>query len=55
VTKLNAEEVKISWSGRKCFYKYILVEMLRRLVTYKELYIHAYSDWWEPQISLVRF
>jgi hypothetical protein len=32
-----------------------LVERLWRTVKYEEVYIHAYSDGWEAEISLARF
>ena len=47
--------IKISWSGRKRCYDNILVERLWRTVQYEEVYIHAYSDGWEAEISLARF
>ena len=53
--RLQAEGIKISWSGRKRCYDNILVERLWRTVKYKEVYIHAYSDGWEAEISLARF
>jgi len=37
VAKLQAEEIKISWSGRKGCYDTILVEMLLRTVKYEEV------------------
>ena len=55
VGRLQAEKVKISWSGRKRCYDNILVERLWRTVKYEEVYIHAYSDGWEAEISLARF
>jgi len=44
VVRLQAEGIKISWSGRKRCYDNILVEMLWRTVKYEEVYLHAYSD-----------
>ncbi|WP_396123461.1 hypothetical protein [Cyanobium sp. BA20m-p-22] len=44
VARLQAEEIKISWSGRKRCYDNILVERLWRTVKYEEVYLHAYSD-----------
>jgi len=55
VGKLKAEEIKISWSGRKRCYDNILVERLWRTVKYEEVYLRAYSDGWEAEISLARF
>jgi putative transposase len=55
VTRLQAEEIKISWSGRKRCYDNILVERLWRTVKYEEVYLRAYSDGWEAEISLARF
>ncbi len=55
MTRLQAEEIKISWSGRKRCYDNILVKRLWRTVKYKEVYLRAYSDGWEAEISLARF
>jgi putative transposase len=55
VARLQAEEIKISWSGRKRCYDNILVERLWRTVKYEEVYLHAYSDGWEAEINLARF
>ncbi len=55
VSRLQAEEIKISWSGRKRCYDNILVERLWRTVKYEEVYLRAYSDGWEAEISLARF
>jgi putative transposase len=55
VARLQDEEIKISWSGRKRCYDNILVERLWRTVKYEEVYLHAYSDGWEAEISLARF
>ena len=55
VARLHAEEIKISWSGRKRCYDNILVERLWRTVKYEEVYLHAYRDGWEAEISLARF
>jgi putative transposase len=55
VDRLQAEEIKISWSGRKRCYDNILVERLCRTVKYEEIYLRAYSDGWEAEISLARF
>ena len=52
VGRLQAEKIKISWSGRKRCHDNILVERLWRTVKYEEVYIHAYSDGWETEISL---
>ena len=53
VARLQAEEIRISWSGRKRCYDNILVERLWRTVKYEEVYLRAYSDGWEAEISLV--
>jgi len=55
VGRLKGEEIKISWSGRKRCYDNILVERLWRTVKYEEVYLLAYSDGWETEISLARF
>jgi putative transposase len=55
VARLQAEEIKISWSGRKRCYDNILVERLWRTLKYEEVYLRAYSDGWEAEISLARF
>jgi len=55
VARLQAEEIKISWSGRKGCYDSILVERLWRTVKYEEVYLHAYSDCWDADISLAQF
>jgi len=55
VARLQAEAIKISWSGRKRCYDNILVERLWRTVKYEEVYLRAYSDGWEAEISLARF
>jgi len=55
VARLQAEGIKISWSGRKRCYDNILVERLWRIVKYEEVYLPAYSDVWEAEISLARF
>jgi len=55
VDRLQGEKIKISWSGRKRCYDNILVERLWRTVKYEEVYLRAYSDGWEAEISLARF
>jgi putative transposase len=55
VARLQAEEIKISWSGRKRYYDNILVERLWRTVKYEVVYLHAYSDGSEAEISLAHF
>ncbi len=55
VARLQADGIRISWSGRKRCYDNILVERLWRTVKYEEVYLHAYSDGWEAEISLARF
>jgi putative transposase len=55
VAQLKAEEIKISWSGRGRCFDNILVERLWRTVKYEEVYLRAYGDGWEAEISLARF
>jgi putative transposase len=55
VARLKAEEIKISWSGRKRCYDNILVERLWRTLKYEEVYLRAYGDGWEADISLAHF
>jgi putative transposase len=55
VARLQAEEIKISWSGRKRCYDNILVERFWHTVKNEEVYLRAYSDGWEAEISLARF
>ena len=55
VARLQTEQIKISWSGRKRCYDNILVECLWRTVKYEEVYLRAYSDGWEAEISLACF
>lgn len=55
VQRLKAEDIKISWSGRRRCFDNILVERLWRTVKYEEVYLRAYSDGWEAEISLARF
>ena len=55
LSRLQAEEIKISWSGRKRCFDNILVERLWRTVKYEEVYLRAYSDGWEAEVSLARF
>jgi len=55
VDKLKIAEIKISWSGRGRCFDNILVERLWRTIKYEEVYLRAYSDGWEAEISLVRF
>ncbi len=55
VARLQAEEIKISWSGRKRCYDNILDERLWRTVKYEEVYLRACSDGWKAEISLARF
>ena len=52
---MQGEEIKISWSGRKRCYDDILVERLWRILKYEEVYLRAYRDSWEAEISLSRF
>ena len=55
VGRLQAKEIRISWSGRKRCYDNILVERLWRTVKYEEVYLRAYSDGWEAEICLAHF
>jgi putative transposase len=55
VARLKEEEIKISWSGRRRCYDNILVERLWRTVNDEEVYLRAYGDGWEAEISLPRF
>ena len=55
VARLKAEGIKISWSGRKRCYDNILVERLWRTLKYEEVYLRAYGDGWEAEISLAHF
>jgi putative transposase len=52
VASQQADGIKLSWSGRKRCYDNILVERLWCPVKYEEVYLHAYSDGWEAEISL---
>ena len=55
VARLKAEEIKISWSGRKRCYDNILVERLWRNLKVEEVDLRAYGDGWEAEISLAHF
>ncbi|WP_233130005.1 integrase core domain-containing protein [Synechococcus sp. 1G10] len=55
VGRLKEEEIEISWSGRRRCYDNILVERLWRTVKYEEVYLRAYSDGWEAEVSLAHF
>ena len=44
VARLQAESVKISWSGIKSWYDNFLAERLWRTVQYVEVYLCAYCD-----------
>jgi putative transposase len=55
VSLLQAQEIKTSWSGRKPCFGNILVERLWITIKYKEFYLRAFSDGWEPEISHARF
>ena len=41
-----------SWSVRKCCYNHIFIELLSRTLNYQEVYLSAYDDGWEAEISL---
>jgi putative transposase len=55
VERLRNDKIKISWSGRKRCFDNILVERLWRTVKYEEVYLRAYEDGWDAEISLARF
>jgi putative transposase len=55
MARLQGEEIKISWSGRQRCYDNILVERLWRTLKYEEVYLRAYRDGREAEISLARF
>ena len=44
VSRLLAEIIKVSWSGRKRGYASMLVERFWHTVKYYEVYMHVYSD-----------
>jgi putative transposase len=54
VQQLTAEDINLSWSGRGRRFDNTLVERLWRTVKYEEVYLRAYSDGWEAEISLAR-
>jgi putative transposase len=51
LARMQVEEIKISWSGRKRCNDNIMVERLWRAHKYEDLYLGAYSDGWETAIS----
>ncbi len=55
VGRLQEAEIKISWSGRKRCYDNFLVERLWRTLKYEEVYLRAYGDGWDAEVSLARF
>ncbi len=55
MSRLQAEGIQISWSGRKRCYDSILVERLWRTLKYEDVYLRAYSDGWDAEICLARF
>lgn len=55
MTQLKAEEIKISWSSRGRCLDNILVERLWRTVKYEDVFLRAYGDGWEAEISLASF
>jgi len=55
VARLQGEGIQISWSGRKRCYDNILVERLWRTLKYEEVYLRAYTDGWDAEVSLARF
>lgn len=52
VVRLQKEQIKISWSGRKRCFDNILVERLWRTVKYEKLYLRAYEDGLDAEIRL---
>jgi putative transposase len=44
ISRLHADKIRISWSGRKLCYDNILVERLWRTVKDEEVYLRAYSE-----------
>jgi putative transposase len=55
VARLQTEEIKISWSGRKHCYDNILVKMMWRRLKYEEVYLRTNSEGHYAEISLARF
>lgn len=55
MARLQAEEIKTNWFGRKRCYDNILVVRLWCTVKYEDVYLHAYSDGWEGEISLALY
>jgi putative transposase len=55
VERLRKDKIKISWSGRKRCFVTILAERLWRTVKVEEVYLRAYEDAWDAEISLARF
>jgi putative transposase len=55
VQRLRAEDIKVSWSGRGRCFDNILVARLWCTVKYEKVYLRAYSDGWEAEISLAHF
>ncbi len=51
VARLQAVEIRISWSGRKRCYDNILVERLRRTLMYAEVYLRVVSHYVDQQSS----
>jgi putative transposase len=54
IQRLKGEERQICWSGRERCYDNILVERPWRTVIHEEVYLRAYSDAWEAEVSLAR-
>lgn len=52
--RLQAEQIKLNWSGSNRCYEYILVERLLHTAKHAEIYLYPCSDDWELEISLVR-
>jgi putative transposase len=52
---LWAEEIKISWSRRKCCYGNILVERLWRTLKCEDVCLRGCSDGWQVGVCLARF
>jgi putative transposase len=55
VGRLKAEQIEISWSGRRRCYGISQLKRLWSTFKYAAVYLRAYSDDWEAEISLARF
>ena len=52
---LARHDIAISMDGKGAWRDNVFVERLWRSVKYEEVYLRAYSDGWEAEISLARF